>query len=401
MSSDEPRVLLNRRRAQPFFFRHPWVFSGAIQSVWGETEKPPDGAIVGVYSQAGQWIGRGFYNARSQIRVRLFSWRSEEVIDEDFWRARLAMAIDLRERVLRLHERSSAYRLVYSDSDGFPGLIVDRYGDYLVMEWGSLGLFERREVLVRLLVEAVSPAGVLSRVEGDEAAHEGLPRGSEWVHGAPAPSPLPLKMGRVTLLADLSGGQKTGLYLDQRENYAAVADRLVGMRVLDGFSYAGGFGLSAAAAGAREVLGFDTSAPAVNLANRAAELNGLANVRYAVGDVFAELRRLRAANEIFDAVILDPPRFAPSRAALPRAVRGYKDINLVAMQILRPNGLLITSSCSQHVSAEDFLSILNQAATDVGRTAQVVERRGQSADHPVIVSCPETAYLKCFVCVVR
>jgi len=430
MNADTPCITLHRRRAQPFFFRHPWVFSGAVQDV---PVGLADGSLVAVTNRSGDWIGRGFYNSRSQIRVRLFSWDRDETIDEAFWRRRLAAAIDLRHRVLGLTDPDGACRLVYSDSDGFPGLVVDRYGGHLVIDWGSLALYERRSMILGLLAEALEPTGILSRCDSDVSEKEGIPPGVEWVHGAPAPTPLTVRLGEVRMLVDLEGGQKTGLYLDQRENHAAVlahghtggsdvssklapkaappapvclplrgvAWRLAGMRVLDGFCYVGGFGLAAAAAGAAEVIGFDTSEPAIRLANEAARLNGLTKARFAVGDVFGELRRLRAAGETFDAVILDPPRFAASRAALPRAARGYKDINLVAMQVLKPGGLLVTCSCSQHVSSKQFLDILNKAAKDVARTVQVIERRGQAADHPVLASCPETAYLKCFVCVVR
>jgi 23S rRNA (cytosine1962-C5)-methyltransferase len=398
MTTDEPRVVLRRRRAQPFFFRHPWVFSGAVLSA---PDGVADGALVHVHSHDGQWIGRGFYNGQSQIRVRLFSWAPDETVDEAFWRGRLAAAVDLRRRLLGPADVAQACRLVYSDSDGFPGLVVDRYGDYLVMEWGSLGLYRRREMIVDLLAGALKPVSILSRADGEAARQEGIPDEVAWVHGSPAAGLVAVHVGGVRLLVDLAGGQKTGLYLDQRENQAAVAARLRGARVLDAFCYVGGFGLAAAQAGAAEVLGFDTSEAAVALANEAARAAGLTNARFQRGDVFAELRRLRAAGETFDAVILDPPRFAASRAAVPRALRGYKDINLVAMQVLAPGGLLVTCSCSQHVSADRFLDVINRAAKDVGRTVQVVERRGQAVDHPIISSCPETGYLKCFVCLVR
>jgi len=395
---DLPRVVLRRRRAQPFFYRHPWVFSGAVARV---PEGLPDGALVDVVSDTRQWIGRGFYNSRSQIRVRLFLWDADRPVDDDLWRDRLDRAIRLRRDILRVDAPAGACRLVYSDSDGFPGLVVDRYGEYLVVEWGSLALYERREALIGLLVKAVRPVGVLSRSDGEGAHREGIAPAAAWVHGSPAPRPLAVTLDGLTLLTDLEHGQKTGLFLDQRENHAAVARRLAGARVLDAFSYVGGFGLAAARAGAGEVLGLDVSESAVALANEAATRNELANARFQVGDVFAELRRFRAEGARFDAVILDPPRFAPTRRSLPKAVRGYKDVNLVAMQILRPGGLLVTCSCSQHLTAEAFLDVLNQAGKDVGRTVQVIERRGQAADHPVLTACPETAYLKCFVCVVR
>ena len=398
MNAEPPPITLRRRRAQPFFFRHPWVFSGAVQDV---PVGLADGSLVVVTTRSGDWIGRGFYNSRSQIRVRLFSWDPDETIDEAFWRRRLTAAIDLRRRVLGLTDPCGACRLVYSDSDGFPGLVVDQYGSHLVIDWGSLALYQRRSMILGLLREALEPTGILSRCDRDVSQKEGIPPGAEWVHGSPAPRPLTVRMGEVRMLVDLEGGQKTGLYLDQRENYAALARRFVGMRVLDAFCYVGGFGLAAAAAGAAEVIGFDTSEPAVRLANEAARLNGLTNARFAAGDVFGELLRVRAAGEMFDAVILDPPRFAASRAALPRAARGYKDINLVAMQVLKPGGLLVTCSCSQHVSPNQFLDILNKAAKDVARTVQVIERRGQAADHPVLAACPESGYLKCFICVIR
>ena len=397
MKNPAPRIVLKPRRAQPFFFRHPWVFSGAVDSA------PPDladGSLVEVFTPSGDWIARGFYNSRSQVRVRLFSWRPDEMIDEEFWRRRLRSALDLRRRPRDLDHPAGACRLLYSDSDGFPGLIVDRYREYLVVKWGSLALYQRRELIYRLLIEALAPRGILSRTDGTGARREGLAAEVCWVHGSPAPQPLPVNLGGVQVLADLAGGQKTGLYLDQRENARAAAGLTAEMRVLDAFCYVGTFALTAAAAGAAEVVGLDGSAPAIDLATAAARLNRLPNVHFRTAEVFAELRRLRESGETFDAVFLDPPRFAPSRAALERAARGYRELNLSALRLLRPGGLLVTSSCSQHLAPETFLDIVNRAALEAGRCVRILERRGQPPDHPVVTSCPESGYLKCFICLV-
>lgn len=390
-------VHLKHGRAKPFFFGHPWVFSGSVDRVEGKTE---DGDVVAVMDDRGQFIARGFYNRRSQIRVRLITWDAEEAVDRGFFEQRLRHAVALRHELLGLPERTEAYRLVYSEGDGLPGLIVDRYGSWLVVQFVSIGMARRRDLVVEALARACPELSIFERSDTDVAALEGIePRvGPLWGAQSQAPEELTVSMHGVRLHADIAGGQKTGLFLDHRENYLAIEPFAGGRRVLDAFCHSGAFGLFAARGGATEVVGIDLSEGALDIARRNATLNGVAAASFVSGNVFGELRRLRAEEQRFDMAILDPPKFARSAADVPKASRGYKDINLVTMQILEPGGILVTCSCSQHVDEATFTSILNAAASDVGREVQILERRGQAADHPVAASCPETRYLKCFLC---
>jgi len=389
-------IVLKQGRAKPFFYGHPWVFSGSVARVDGQ---PANGQLVEVCDHRGQFIARGFYNARSQIRVRLLTWDPDEAVDEALFERRLRQAVALRHDVLGLPAQTDAYRLVYSEADGLPGLIVDRYADWLVVQFLSLGLAQRRDMVVAALARACPGKALFERSDSDVADKEGIePRVGALV-GAEPPDTITAQVHGVRLHAALRGGQKTGLFLDHRENYLAVAPYARGRRVLDGFCYSGAFGLFAQArGGAAEVVAIELSAEALDLARRNAQLNGVEAIHFVQGNVFGELRRLRAEEQRFGMVILDPPKFARSAHDVPKALRGYKDINLVAMQCLDRGGLLVSCSCSQHVDEPTFLAMLNDAATDIGREVQVLERRGQGADHPVAVSCPESRYLKCCIC---
>ncbi|MFP4056540.1 MAG: class I SAM-dependent rRNA methyltransferase [Candidatus Brocadiia bacterium] len=389
-------VHLKRARAKPFFFGHPWVFSGSVDSVEGQ---PEDGELVDVVDDRGQFIARGYYNGRSQIRVRLVTWMRDEEVDADFFERRLRAALSLRHDVLRLPERTGAYRLVHSEGDGLPGLIVDRYARWVVVQALSVGVARRRETLVEALGRVCPQLSVFERSDTDMCEKEGIEPRVGSLAGDEPPELLEVDVHGVRLLADLWTGHKTGLYLDQRENYLAILPYARERRVLDGFCHGGAFGLFAAAqGGALEVTAVDQSEDALVLARRNAELNGVEGVELVQGNVFGEQRRFRAEERRFGMIVLDPPSFARSSADVAKALRGYKDINLVAMQCLEPGGILVTCSCSQHVDEATYEAMLNAAARDVGRDVQVLERRSQGADHPVAVSCPESRYLKCFIC---
>jgi len=388
-------VHLRHNRAKPFFFGHPWVFSGSVGRVEGT---PADGDVVTVVDDRGHFVARGFYNRRSQIRVRLLTWDEEEELGRGFFERRLRAAVALRHELLGLPADTEAYRLVYSEGDGLPGLIVDRYAGWLVVQFLSLGLALRRDMVVEALARACPELAIFERSDTDVAALEGIePRvGTLW--GAEPPETLVVTIHGVRFEVDIRGGQKTGLFLDHRDNYRAVLPYARGRRVLDAFCHSGGFGLFAAVRGnASEVVAIDMSEGALALARRNAELNGATGFTFAQGNVFGELRRLRAEEQRFGMIVLDPPKFARSARDVEKASRGYKDINLVAMQVLEPGGILVSCSCSQHVDEAAFTAILNDAATDVGRDVQILERRGQAADHPVAASCPESRYLKCFI----
>jgi 23S rRNA (cytosine1962-C5)-methyltransferase len=389
-----PRVVLKPRRARPFFARHPWVFAGSIQRVEGEVGP---GAEVAVVSSEGQFVARGLFNPQGAIRVRLYRWE-DAPLDEPFWRGRLETALRLRTGVLGLDAPGGSYRAVFSEADGLSGLAVDRYDRWLVAQITSLALFERRDLLLRLLAELTGAEGIAVRTERGIAEQEGLRIPEGLGLGTLPEGPIELVEHGITYLVDLRAGQKTGFYLDQRDNRRAVAAYARGRRVLDLFCYTGGFGLNALHGGAEHVLGIDSSAPAIELARRNAVANGMARARFEVADVFDALERLRASGPDFGLVILDPPKFARHPKAVEDAMKAYLRLNRAAVDVLAPDGVLVTCSCSGHVDRELFAAMLAQVAELSGRPIQILERRGQGADHPVAASCLETEYLKCFIC---
>ncbi len=392
-----PTLTLKPGREKPVRNRHPWLFSGAIQRIDSDAR---DGEIVDAHSHAGQWLARGYLNRRSQIQVRLLSWDAGQAIDEDFWRGRLQRAIAGR-AALAADEQTSAYRLVHAESDGLPGLVVDRYGDWLVVQCLTLGIERVKPLLARLLAELCRPAGIVERSDVDVREKEGLRPVVGMLHGAAPAGPVEIVEHGRRFLVDLLAGQKTGFYLDQRENRLRVASYCRDGRVLNAFSYSGGFAVYALAGGAKHVVNLDSSIEALELAERNLALNGFdpdVQAEGVAGDVFQVLRAWRATNERFDVIILDPPKFAHSQQQVERAARAYKDINLLAMQLLQPGGVLATFSCSGLVSADLFQKIVFGASVDAGRDVQVIERLSQGADHPLLLSFPEGEYLKGLLC---
>jgi 23S rRNA (cytosine1962-C5)-methyltransferase len=392
------RVVLLPRRARPFYGRHPWVYPGAIARVEGD---PADGAEVDLVSHTGNFIARGLYNSRSKIRVRLYSWSQGTNLDRDFFGARLQAALHLRGPILGLDGPGRACRLVFSESDGLSGHTVDRYDQWLVVQFTSLGLAQRREMLADLLMELVQPRGLYLRTERGIGSLEGLELSDGPLRGETPAGPIVIDDHGLQFLVHLAEGQKTGFYLDQRDNRLAVARLAGGRRVLDAFCYTGGFGLHAARAGAREVVGLDVSEPALALARENARRNGLANVSFLQGDVFDQLNALVGAGERFGLVVLDPPKFARARNAVDEALRGYRQLQTQALRLLERDGILVTCCCSGLIDAPMLEGLLAQLAMEHGRDVQIVERRGQAPDHPVIITCPETSYLKCLICRVQ
>jgi 23S rRNA (cytosine1962-C5)-methyltransferase len=387
----DQKIVLKRDREKPVQQRHPWIFSGAIACVESDA---PDGSLVQVVDSQGDYLATGYLNRRSQIVVRLLTWDAGERVDAGFWRRRLERAIAAR----RLPAGTDACRLVYAESDGLPGLIVDRYGDWLVMQCLTAGMATRRDEIAGLLAEMLAPAGIYARDDADVRRQEGLALETGPLWGAEPPDVVEIEEHGHRFVADIKRGQKTGFYLDQRENRRATAAYCAGARVLNAFAYTGAFGVYAGRAGAASVLNVDSSAQALLLAQENAERNGCGPQEMVVGDVFQVLRRFREESRTFDLVVLDPPKFAASQAQLVGASRGYKDINMLAMQLLRPGGFLATFSCSGRVTADLFQKIVFGASLDAGREVQIVEYLHQAADHPVLLTFPESAYLKGFIC---
>jgi len=374
---------------------HLWVYRTEIARVEGA---PSDGDAVSVVTSAGRLLGMGLLNTHSQITVRLLTSDAGD-LDEAFFRARLERAVALRANIVA---DSTACRLVFSEGDFLPGLIVDRYGDVLVVQTLTLGMDRRKEMLTRLLGDLAGPRGIYARNDPAVRLLEGLPRERGWLAGS-GPTELEIEESGLRFVVDIERGQKTGFFLDQRENRRYLAALAAGGDVLECFAYTGAWGIHAARVGARSVLGIEASEEAVELAGRNVARNGVEDrCRVIQGNAFDELRRVsgagpRRGGERFDVVILDPPAFVRNRGALAAGLAGYKEINLRALRVLRPGGWLITCSCSYHVDELHFRDTVLEASRDAGRRIRIVESRSQARDHPVHPAMPETRYLKCLV----
>ncbi len=390
-----PRVILRPKRAAPFFGRHPWVYPGAIDRLEGE---PADGAVVDLVSSAGNFVARGLFNSQSKIRVRLFSWNADIPLDDAFYRHKIEAAVRLRRETLGLGGPGQACRLVFSEADGIPGLVVDQYDRWLTVQFTSLGLAQRIEAISQMLQDIVQPEGIYLRTERGIGSLEGLALTDGLLRGQIPTEPIVVDDQGLKFLVNLAEGQKTGFYLDQRDNRHVVARLAKGRRMLDAFCYTGGFGLHAARAGAESVLGIDGSEPALALARRNADINGLANVAFEKADVFDKLDQLVAAQEKFGVVVLDPPKFARSGHAIEEALRGYRRLQSQGLKLLGENGILVVCCCSGLITRENLFDLLAQLSADQKRAIQILEMRGPSPDHPAAATCPETNYLKCLIC---
>lgn len=379
-------VTITARGAARLQRGHLWVYAADLVDAGGAQ----GGEIVAVADPRGRRLGWAFYSARSQIALRWIA-EPEQEITRAFWCERLREAAAFRRRAVG---DAQAYRLVFAESDRLPSLVIDRYGEYFVLQTLSQGTEMLKPLWVELLVELFAPRAIVERNDVKVRALEGLPPAKGVLYGT-VPERVEVAVGEGRFHVDLLQGQKTGAFLDQQENYRAAA-RYGRGRVLDGFCYAGGFAVHLAAC-AESVLAADISAEAVAQARRNAEINGRANVTVVEANVFDLLRELDRRQERFDVIVLDPPAFAKSRAAVPGALRGYKEINLRALRLLRPDGVLVTCSCSYHMSEEMFLDVLREAAADARRQVRILERRTQAADHPILLAMPETHYLKCVI----
>lgn len=381
--------------------RHPWIFSGAIDSVRGD---PAPGETVDVLDASGGFLARGACSPQSQIAVRVWTWDESEPITPDFFRARLSRSLAARAQLPITNYQSpesiarSAPRLVNAESDGLPGVVVDRYGDFLVCQFLTAGAEFWKGTVVEVLTAGVffAARGVYERSDVDVREKEGLPPTTGVLWGEAPPDLIEIDEYGARFLVDVKGGHKTGFYLDQRENRRIVGELARGREALNAFAYTGGFAVTALRGGATRVTNVESSAPALELARRNAALNGFdesvcENVE---ADVFAALRKFRDAGRSFGLVVLDPPKFAHTVGQVEKASRAYKDINLLAFKLLRPGGLLVTFSCSGAVSADLFQKIVFGAALDAGREAQIIGRLTQAPDHPVLLTFPEGEYLK-------
>ena len=389
------RVTIAPRMARPFFAHHPWVFAGSIARVEGG---PSPGQEVVVESFERQFIGRGFFNPTSAIRVRLYDWIDRPLTNE-IWRERIRVAIELRGQVLGLGGDRAAYRLIYSESDGLSGLVVDRYDRWLVAQVTSLAIQQRLDQIIPILAETPGIEGIVLRTERSIEAKEGMSHLDETAWGTVPDTDISIVENGIEYELSLAAGQKTGFYCDQRDNRVAASRYSPGSSVLDLFCFTGAFGLNAIKHGeASSVLGIDASASAIEAARRNAERNQMGHAQFEVGDVFTTLDRLRTEGRKFGKVICDPPKFTQRAGTVPDAMKGYLRLNRAAVDVVEPGGILITCSCSGLIDRAIMAEMLAQVAEFSGRSIQILEIRSQAPDHPISVACPENGYLKCFIC---
>jgi 23S rRNA (cytosine1962-C5)-methyltransferase len=386
-----PRVILKRGREKPVLRGHPWVFSGAVAKIEGEVS-PGEGGEV--YSKRGQFLGLGHINPRSQIVVRLLT-QKREALGEKFFRERILRAMGLREDWLK--GKTNAYRVINGEGDYLPGLIVDRYRETLVLQCLTAGMDRLKGMLTNLLVREFRPQSIYERSDVATRSEEGLAEKNGLLFGKDVPKSVEMEEYGCRFRVDVKKGHKTGFYLDQRENRFSVRRISEGKRILDCFCYTGAFSIHAGSGGAKEVTLIDSSEEALAMAEEHFRLNQLEKIprRFIRGDVFEMIRGLESG---YDVVILDPPPFAKRKGHLPSASRGYKDLNLWAFRLLNKGGLLLTFSCSHHMSWDLFQKIVFSAALDSGRSVQLLGRMGHPSDHPINLSHPEGEYLKGLIC---
>ena len=388
----ERSVILKRGKDKPVRNHHPWIFSGAIDRV-DDTLKAGD--VAQVFSAGNEFLGSGYFNPSSQITVRLLRF-DDGAIDADFFDERICRAVDLRHLWFPDPKMTNACRVIHSEGDFLPGLIVDRYADYLTVQFLTAGMDRWRDAILNALVNRLSPRGIFEKGDAGERELEGLPLRNQMLHGEEVPKKLEILENGLRFLADLREGQKTGFFLDQRDNRKLIGSLCAGKKVLNCFSYTGAFSVYAAAGGAKQVISVDSSKPALEMASEHFRLNKLETPHEIVcADVFEYLRKCERE---FDFIILDPPAFCKNKHQVGNASRGYKDVNWQAIKRLSPGGLLYTASCSSFISADLFQKIVFAAAKDAGRDVKILAKTSHPADHPINVYHPEGEYLKGLLC---
>ena len=387
-------ITLKAGRDKSAIRRHPWIFSGAIDTVSGD---PEFGESVEVYAYNGDFLGIAAYSPTSQIRARFWSFFEKTKIDELFFAERLETAIQLREsRGFSISNPLSAFRLIYAENDGIPGCIIDKYGEYYSVEILAAGPEKHREIIYKVLAKKTGCKGIFERCDSDVRKKEGMEKRTGVVYGIVPETPIPMEENGIRFLIDIRNGHKTGYYLDQRDARKRIGELSSGKKVLNCFCYTGGFGLFALKGNASHIYQVDVSKSALKIAKELLIENKLptAKATHTEADVFQYLRKCRDKGETFDLIVLDPPKFVEAKDHLQKGARGYKDINLLAMKLLSPNGMLATFSCSGLMDMSLFQKIIADAASDAKKDMQIIERFGQPADHPISLAFPEGQYLK-------
>ncbi|RFZ82637.1 class I SAM-dependent rRNA methyltransferase [Mucilaginibacter terrenus] len=389
-------VLLKKGKEKAVLQRHPWVFSGAIEKVKGN---PANGEIVRLVNAQGAFMAYGFYNNQSRVAVRLLEWDESVAVNDDWFRNKVRIAVAGRAHILASGETDTC-RLIFSEADYLPGLIADKYADHLALQVLTSGIQNALPVIIDELQQLLSPLSIYDKSDATSRAHEGLETTNTLLAGTPPPELVMVKENGITYGINIAEGQKSGFYCDQRDNRRLLASYSKGKKVLDCFSYTGGFTLNSLREGAASVTSVDSSALAIETLNENINLNNFNNTEHIAikSDVNSQLRKFREEGDKFDVIVLDPPKYAPSRSALDRASRAYKDLNRIGMQLLNSGGLLATFSCSGAMDMETFKQVLAWAALDAGKQVQFIYQFHQPEDHPVRSSFPEGEYLKGLLC---
>lgn len=384
-------VVLKKGKEKAAWQHHPWIFSGAMDRISGD---PANGDVVRVTDHSGDFLAYGYFNANSRVAVRLLEWDESRTIDKAWYTEKIHQALSLRKHLL--NSETTTCRLIFSEADFLPGLIVDQYGDFLSIQIGSSGIENAKETIVDILVAACQPIGIVNKSDAGARAHEGLEPADGLLWGTAPAEFIEVRENGIRYHINISEGQKSGFYCDQRDNRDILSAYAEGKDVLDCFSYSGGFTLNCLKKGAKHVTAVDSSALAIETLEKNLALNQFKTdaVTVVQSDVNKQLRNLKESGQKFDIVILDPPKYAPSRSSLDRAARAYKDLNRLGMGLLKPGGLLATFSCSAAADLETFKQIIAWAALDAGKEVQIVKQFHQPEDHPVRTSFPEGEYLK-------
>ena len=392
-------VKLKKNRQKSLERKHPWVFSGAIDQI---KEMPRNGETVKVISSDGKFLGWAAYSTKSQISLRIWSFKETEIINSTFFKEKILQSIELRKQILDI-SNTNVYRLINAESDSLPGMIVDKYNDFIVCQFLSAGAEFWKQEIVNELSALLNPSGIYERSDVEVREKEGLDPVSGILFGEAPPDFVEIIENGIKFFVDIKNGHKTGFYIDQRDNRKLIENYSSGKEILNCFSYTGGFSAYAIKGGAVKITNVDSSLDALSLAEKNLLLNSIDSSKYenVVDDVFKYLRKLRDANKHFDIIILDPPKFAESASQVEKAGRGYKDINLLAIKLLNTNGLLVTFSCSGHITTDLFSKIISDAALDSGKTVHIIKHLTQSSDHTMLTSFPESLYLKGLICKVN
>ncbi len=388
-------IILKKGKEKAVLHRHPWVFSGAIERVKG---KPTNGDIVRLLNGNGDFMAYGFYNDQSRVALRLLEWDEQVNVDEDWFRNKVAFAVASRSSLL--NDATDTCRLIFSESDYLPGLIVDKYADHLAVQVLTSGMEKLMPVIMDELQSLLKPASIFDKSDASSRSHEGMETENRILAGIEPPESVEVKENNIIYNINIAEGQKSGFYCDQRDNRKIVASQAKGKKVLDCFCYTGGFTLNCLQNGAASVTSVDSSAPAIEILKQNISLNKLNAKKHTAiqSDVNKQLRVFKDEGEFFDIIVLDPPKYAPSRSALDRASRAYKDLNRLAMMLLNNGGLLATYSCSGAMNMETFKQVIAWAALDAGKQVQFIHQFCQPEDHPVRASFPEGEYLKGLLC---